>query len=216
MRTILYSHGWLEHKYFGCRVNWLKFYREIQKELDIDIIYLADNASSLEDLDKLEKSDDFIIHRFDTRITRPSFFDYNYHARAVFHMRDVILKYDPERIILCEHDFYLLNSKIINYIKSSTSGIEVFYCHKYGFPESGLFIINRDSYPAFLEYTKGDWKDMYLNLQFENVFPFTKINKDFVGDRYGEGDQPQTEAMDYYSQANTPSRKLIFNYKESK
>lgn len=74
---------------------------------------------------------------------------------------------------------------MLDYINSVESGWTVFWCSGYEMPETAIQVICEDQFDIMDNLAaKGSGEfDGHLA---ERILPFTSINKDFVGDRYGE------------------------------
>lgn len=93
-----------------------------------------------------------------------------------------------DKIIHIESDAYLLSDRIISYCNELHEGWIGFWSGKYNFPESAIQIVNRDQFAACrLFFDKAYSQHLYNpHIDIERLIPFTKVNKTFIGDRYGE------------------------------
>lgn len=228
--NILFSLCWLGEPWrLERNLKWLEFQRSIKNELGYNKIIFVDNASNIEDLKKLNgniynsnfeliyKADNDLldIYRFDEHLTRTGVWEYSYCWRGLDFVKTLIKKYNPEKIIFLDTDYYVLSSKLANYIKTLDSGWVTFWCNKYNFPEAALHILCKDTFDKLLNLDIPSWT-YYNGKHMEFILPFTTIHKDvFKGDRYGEGSLPQTDDMDYYGQFFPGSVELKFNYEKN-
>lgn len=179
------------------------------EKLKIGDLWLCDNASSLESVQRLMEAWPVNIHRFTMHLPRGHGDNpYPYVWRGLWFIKQLI-EDGYDKIITLDTDCFIVSQRLLDYVKAANSGWEVFWIPKYGFPSGELHILNRDAFPLYLEYTKGPWIDKVGQL-FESALPFSKINKDFNTDRYGETRIPQTADMDGYFQAAVDVP-LVFN-----
>ena len=119
---------------------------------------------------------------------------------------DIARKYDFEKIIHVESDCYLLTKKIIDDINNFESGWLTYWTDKYLFPETNIQVITKekffekDNLETLLEREKRKSFGFQDSFHAEKILPFTHINKDMVGDRYGEERLEQRPEHNYYCQ----------------
>ncbi|MFA6282202.1 MAG: hypothetical protein WCY05_06870, partial [Candidatus Omnitrophota bacterium] len=110
-------------------------------------------------------------------------------------------KYNFDKLILCESDAYIIRPRLFSYIKAQAGGWVAFWCPKHKFPESALQVISKD-YMARLESLYEEGEKLWMREVFaEKFLPFTKIEKRFIGDRYGEFLKKYPFDADYICQA---------------
>mgnify|MGYP003577213788 CR=1 FL=1 len=84
--------------------------------------------------------------------------------------------------------------------------------HKY--PDTTFQIINKDQFENALQFYKEDFLAFYPAELAETKIPFTKVEPQFIGDRYGDFDnRKQTDKMDFYGQCLVPNI-LVFKGKK--
>lgn len=211
--------------------RFLNYYHNL--DLGFDELVIFDNCSKVRSLSSLSfdgtftnqgkdnrctvwKSaifDEVTLFRFEEHLRRLDVADgYIYCWRAVYALRSLFAGYD--KIIFIDSDAYVLSRRLINFMRTCNQGFQSFWCPRHGFPESSLFIINKDAYPIFekycdeLSYEDRAWR----STRMETSLPFTRVSHDFNIDRFGE-DNPtpdQSREMDAYLQANLKT-KFHFN-----
>lgn len=212
--TLLYIDG---EERLNRNIKFVNYYRNLKEELGFTHFYFCDNASPLEWTDKFieatdpHKHKDIISFRYNQHLERKGVFDYPYCWRGLHTMR-VLIDSGFEKILCIDSDMYVLTKELAAYIKNCNSGWEAFWCNKYSFPEAALHILNKDKFDFFMGYTSIPWERMN-GLVMEKVLPFSKVNQDFLIDRYGEERKEQKPYMHAYGQC--PSYiELKFNMKE--
>lgn len=209
MRTALVSLCWLGEPWRIERYQrWLRYNRAIKEQLGFDDIVLIDNASSLADLAQLDFDKDTHIIRYGNHLARGGVQEIPYCWRGMEAVKQLTLVYD--KLLIIDSDCYILSQKLASYVKDLKSGYTALWCAKYGFPEAALTVLCKDAYPKVLNLSIPSY-DFYNNKPMEEILPFTHINKNFIGDRYGETGEPQTKEMDFYCQWSAGCPNLEFN-----
>ncbi len=229
---VLFSLCWLgdEHR-VKRNLAYLEYYRKLKTELGYDKIIFLDNASPMENLEKLggtvvstdgkvimhdNPGSDLLILRFDEHLARTGIWQYPYCWRALEFVKTLIPRYELDKILFIDTDFYVLSSKLAEYIKNLDSGWVSFRCPKYGFPEAALHILCKDAFEHLNNFPIPS-PTHYNDQGMEWLLPFTLVHeagKPFKGGRYGEGTNPQTPDMDYYGQWHPGCPKMVYNLKE--
>jgi len=194
-------------------IRYVEYYEKIKKDIGFDDIILGDNCSSAESMRKFKEgigiNNSVKIHVFDKHIPRKGIFEYGYAWRMLHYFRELIQD-GYEKIITIDSDGYILTKRLANYVNNCNEGWEAFWCAKYNFPEAAFHILNKDQFNFFLGYTSVPWERMNGIGAMELALPFTKVNKDFNTDRYGEDSIIQSPDWDYVGQ--TPLQmNLTFN-----
>jgi len=120
-------------------------------------------------------------------------------SRSFFSSLDIAEKRGYDKIIHIESDAFVLSDRLWKYLYDIKEGWEVLWCPRYNMPENAIQVICKDSFPEFRQQADR-FKDGIRQGIIENLLPYKKINKDFVGDRYGEIGLPFSNKMDYYCQ----------------
>ena len=103
-------------------------------------------------------------------------------------------KYD--KIIHIESDAYVLSNRLFSYLNDINSGWVALYSQKYKFPESAIQIINKDEF-----YRIDNMPEMHdFKKIAEFAIPYTRLEKSFTGDRYGEDGKLPKYEIDYVCQ----------------
>lgn len=211
MKTALVTTSYLEGQdRYDRAVKFVNYYKD-EVKVDWDM-YVLDNHSSMEVYTKFlnEVKDKTKLVRFPEHFGRPSHLDYKYLWRAVFHLQNILMSYD--KVVYMDNDFYILKQSMIDYVNALDNGWTTFWCGTYGFPETGCHVVTKDckEYQDFVACGMEQFFEKYNGKLMEHELPVTHIERKFVGDRYGERNQPQKSEMDYYAQAHNPKIKLRF------
>jgi hypothetical protein len=105
-----------------------------------------------------------------------------------------------DRVIHLESDAFLVSPRMRAYVRARTSGWTAMWCEKYHFPEIAVQIIGTDKLPALLSFTQAPYAGMIGKLPEFALRPHTEVERDMVGDRYGETDKDVPRTADFASQ----------------
>jgi hypothetical protein len=96
-------------------------------------------------------------------------------------------KYNFDKIIHIAEDAFLISDRIQTYVNNLDQGWTTFWCPRHKFPENNIQIIAGDSVKRFIAWNHEKVPySIYQNICAEFWIPFTHVNKDFKGDRWGE------------------------------
>jgi hypothetical protein len=90
------------------------------------------------------------------------------------------------KVIHIESDSFILSERLVDYINKLNHGWTSFYSARYNFPETCIQVICEDQIKKFLKFSRRDYGMNFANRPIELLIPFTNVEKNFVGDRYGE------------------------------
>ena len=213
-----------EYTYTNRYKKWYNYYRN---RFDVPIFFI-DDASTFE-LDSqifnfnTEVCDPLKInfHTFKNHLGRPGDFYLPGWARSFFYSLEIANKFKFDTIIHIESDLFVLNDNLISYIQNIETGWTTLWCKKYQCAETSCQIIGKDQFQTFknteIKYKQivdkynlpNMTRDDVLALPnpnpvvIEHMLPYTLINKEFNGDRYGESNLDITSDMDFYAQFPT-------------
>ncbi len=204
MKTALYTMIYL-NDHDGARLrramNFVRYYQKLQAELGFEKLYISDNGSNEEALQKLES---IITIPFETirrpHIPRGQGHDYLPCWRNQYGVERAIND-GFKKVIVMDDDAYLLSKRVRSYVKGLRSGWTTFWCPKYQFPEVATHILCEDTFPLFREFIATPYEQRNGKLM-EWEMPCTNINKNFNMDRYGETNTPQLPEVDGYFQCS--------------
>jgi hypothetical protein len=193
MKTLIFCTAYIEadpQRYS----DWINYYYPKLAEFGAASLFLINDGSGKSDIDPRLKPLDgeqalpdtldgnLNIVYFPDRLGRISITDFPGWWRSFKFSLSIARRYNFDKIIHIESDFYILSPKLIEYIKTIKSGWIALWSNTYRFPETAIQIICQDTFNKLekTSYRKGSKKPA------EMILPFTKIEKGFIGDRYGE------------------------------
>ena len=107
-----------------------------------------------------------------------------------------------DRILHIESDAFLISDRAVEFFNRCERGWVGLWCGQHRWPESTMQIINRDQFDAAWAFFEKPYS-AYLGQPYrpiETLIPYTSINKELIGDRYGEVGDTVPLGADYVSQ----------------
>jgi hypothetical protein len=109
-----------------------------------------------------------------------------------------------EKVVHIESDSFLISRRIQAYVNSVREGWTALWCPRHNAPESCIQIIAGESVDAFLKFAERPYADFVGDI-IEKRLPLTRVEKDFIGDRYGEYRPDVPRDADYVAQSRQSS-----------
>jgi hypothetical protein len=189
--------------------KWLHAVR--QSPLARDQILLVDDGSPVEPpLAGLERyaadalpdarpAGETVHVRFAERLGRAAMFDYPGWWRSFGLAAVYARRYGFDKVVHLESDTFLLSRRLYEHVNALSSGWTVFWCPRWGFPETCLQVIGPDAVGAYCAVSQRPYSEM-VGHPVEKLLPFTALESGFKGDRYGEYRTELPADADYASQ----------------
>jgi hypothetical protein len=107
-----------------------------------------------------------------------------------------------DRMIYIEWDFFILSDSMLHEAKNTNTGLVCYWCPRYGFPESGMFVCSSGHMESLLEIAMANTEACLTKdaTVIERCVPWTEIRKNRVGDRYPEYLDSIPQNADYCAQ----------------
>lgn len=198
--------------------RYLDWYSKIREDIGFEKIFLVDNASPENLIEKLNPSSlwrdnkqeffeakdlgenfQVIVARHSRHLPSGEHLNYPYCWRALNFIGTLLNIYD--KVVFIDSDCFVLKRSFSRYLSGINSGWVCFREHIYGFPTSELHVVCRDSQQIYSKISLKHYSE-YVGLTMEHALPFTRIEETFYGGRFGEKKTEQTDEMDFYGQAN--------------
>ena len=195
MRTLIFctAYAWDYGEWSARYRKWIDAVR--LSGLKNSLILLIDDASpSLprwEDVTIVNEGEEIplnqpiVIYHFKTRLGRPSMFDFPGWYRSYAFAAVVAKEMAFDRVLHIESDAFLISERLRQFVNNFADGWVALWPEKKGVPESGLQFIAGSHIKRFQDFTSRNY-DEFRGKIIENEIPFSHINKEFIGDRYGE------------------------------
>jgi hypothetical protein len=198
MKTIIFCTSYIDDTNNARYRKWIDYYYDKLDLFNAGNLFLIDDGSAgifLNDQVEIVKSNDLPgslksninLFHFENHLGRPSRKNYAGWWRSFTFSIKLAEKYNIDKIIHIESDYFIVSRKMIDFIAKITEGWTVFYSRFYGFPETAIQIICKDSFEKLNKaYTNAIESDYQFKKIAELVLPFSKTEKGFIGDRFGE------------------------------
>ncbi len=124
--------------------------------------------------------------------------------RSFLFSLEIARAYGFERIVHVESDAFLLSRRIVDRINATTDGWTAYWCPQYGIPEPALQVIAHDQFDAMAVVAARGLDALTVALA-ELTIPFTRIERGYAGNRYGESRGRIPGYADYACQVNAPA-----------
>ncbi len=200
-------HGWnVRYK------RWLDAL--LQSKLKFDQILIIDDGSPtlpdwpgvhvLTDLPRSQPAVPVVLFHFDTNLGRNGVYEYPGWYRSFAFAAMYADRYHFDKLIHIESDAFLVSDRIQNYFNAVADGWIALWSPRYDYPETGVQIIAGSAVEAFKAFCAHPYSE-FSGRPIEPVMPFTKVERQFVGDRYGEYLSYVPQDADWTMQTFAPS-----------
>jgi hypothetical protein len=103
------------------------------------------------------------------------------------------------KLLNIESDAFILSQRLVNYINNINDKWVALWEPKFQIPELGITIAAGSGLEKWFDETDKDYR-FYKGEQLETILPFEHVEKNFVGERYGERLDYVPEESDYACQ----------------
>ena len=192
--------------------RWIDYYSKV---FPGEALFLIDDGSPFTpsdddvqlntDVERLVLGRTASIFRFEHRLGRKPGLNYPGWFRSFVFSTEIAKRLGLKKIIHLESDAYILTRKALDYFTKTNTGWSVFWCPRYSFPETGLQIICSDQIPT-LESVAAKTYSAFANRPVEKLLPYTHIEKNIFGNRYGEYRTRVPGYADFAVQINAKTR----------
>lgn len=180
-------------------LKFMAYYSELKERLGFERIYATLNGGNPAWIANLLIWYPQIKLIYHPHLERGQFHDYLPCWRTTHDWR-IAIDDGFEKIICVDDDAFILSRRLIDHVRSLESGWESMWCPRWNFPECGLHVLCKDSFPKYFQYLTIPYSERNkTGSLIENVLPYTP-NKEFNCDRWGETRDPQRSGMDAYFQ----------------
>lgn len=198
--------------------RWLDYYKARQSLFSVDRLFVIDDGSRPEQLTFSAEIVDadrplpsthppgVVLFRFARHLGRSSVYCFPGWWRSFCYSLSIAEHYSCDKIIHIESDAFVISSQIAKYIGQLATGWTSFWCGRYHRPESAIQVICRDAFALLEPYRRSGLSFWDSTVSAERCLPFTLVNKDFVGDRYGEYLSQIPSTADYSAQTHLALR----------
>jgi len=199
MKTLIFctSHSSEESEWSGRYGRWINALENSKLEFD-QLLLLDDGSTVLPEWDGVDiiqenqlpnecPTSRGVIYHFENPLGRSTHIVYPGWYRSYMFAAAYAEKYGFEKVIHIESDAFLISDRIQEYVNDLTDGWTTFWCPRHKFPENSIQIIVGGGLKRYIEWNK----EQVPYTQYQSIFaefwvPYTYVNKEFKGDRWGE------------------------------
>jgi hypothetical protein len=110
-----------------------------------------------------------------------------------------------DKVVHIESDGFIITSRMQRYINGVTDDWIAPSIQSHAMPESAIQIMAGSGLQSYLQFARKPYSDI-VGAAAENILPFTRIEKDFIGSRYGETLHHVPREADFVTQTNPSKR----------
>ncbi|CAG1009413.1 hypothetical protein BURK1_03657 [Burkholderiales bacterium] len=213
-RTLLFctSYSYDAHAWRARQRRWLDYHLALP--LKRDAVFLIDDASPFvpDDPDvrvldalppQLPAGPAAFVYRFGEHEGRIGVAGHRGWWRSFLFSLEIARTYGFGRIVHVESDAFLLSRRIVDRINAIGDGWTAFWCPLYGFAESGLQVIAADRFDDMAAIAARGLDELTKKFA-EHTLPFTRVERAYAGNRYGENRGRAPGYADYACQVDSP------------
>jgi len=126
-----------------------------------------------------------VIFHFPDNLGRSAVFEYPGWFRSFTFAATYAKRYGFEKIIHIESDAFLVSQRIQEFCNSVEDDWVTFLGPRHGYPEAAIQIMVGEGLRRFYEIALRPYSD-FAGKPIEMALPFTRVEHQFTGDRYGE------------------------------
>ena len=161
-----------------------------------------------------ELETDLSIYSFKDNLGRQGIFTQPGWYRSFVFAAVFARHYGFNKIVHVEADAAVISQRLVDHINQFSDGWEALWCPRWNLPETSLQVIAGQSVEQLFEFAMIPYWDNFAGQQVDppedsgrnSYFPFT-VNKQFIGDRYGEYTEEIPGDADYACQVFTNIRR---------
>ncbi len=182
-------------------LKWLKYIISIQDRLWFEQIYISVNGGTADQIATILRAYPEVKLIRHNHLERGQGHDYLPCWRTTQDYR-MAINDGYDKIIMMDDDAFILSDKLIRHVHDLKTGWESMWCPRWNFPECGLSVLCKDTFPAYLKFAEIPYYERNeSNEPIECMLPYTNVNKGvFNTDRFGELRLQQEPGMDAYFQ----------------
>ena len=217
MKTLLFCTGYASslEKWESVHGRWINAVEH--SGLSVDKILIPDDGSPFlpewpgvvvidATLPEIEPDTRGVICRHSSNLGRQAVYVYPGWHRSFMLAAAYAQKYGYNKIIHIEADAFIISPRMIDHMNAYTQGWETFWCPRYQLPETAIQIIAGSALVSLYSLIDVPYSQFAGQPadpghgQGASWLPYTTVNKNFHGDRWGENRQTPPTNADYACQ----------------
>jgi hypothetical protein len=187
--------------------QWLNALRVSSLRYD-QLLLIDDGSSTVPDWGDVKivsslqddvRSSPIVLHHFEYRLgNSPG--PWLGWVRSFLYAAHYARNYGFDRVIHVESDAFIVSERLCQHFNEIENEWVILWCPHHAFPESGIQVMAGSGADMFFEFAKTPCSQL-LGRTAEWGMPRTRIEKGFIGDRYGEYLKHVPADADYVAQA---------------
>ncbi len=142
-----------------------------------------------------------VVFHFEHNLGRRSVFDFPGWYRSFKFACEYADRNGFTKVVHIESDAFVISERLRDYINAVHDGWLALWCIKHDFPEITIQVMAGSGLTAYRTFCERVPHEALVGHPYETQLPFTRIEKGFIGDRYGEGLPYVPVEADFVSQA---------------
>ena len=147
-----------------------------------------------------------VLFHFEHNLGRASVFDFPGWYRSFTFACEYADRNRFDKVVHIESDAFIVSKRLRDYIDDVDDGWIALWCAMHDFPEITLQVMAGSGLSAYRTFCASVPHEALVGHAYETQIPFTRIERGFVGDRYGERLPYVPVEADYVSQAPEADR----------
>ena len=127
-----------------------------------------------------------VMYHFPDHLGRRAVFDFEGWYRSFTFAGEIARARGFEKVVHLESDSFLISARIQRYIDNLAEGWTAFWCPRHGMPETAIQVIAGSAIARLAALPATHPHERLVGREFELQLPFDFVEKEFLGDRYGE------------------------------
>ena len=147
-----------------------------------------------------------VLFHFDRNLGRASVFDFPGWYRSFTFACEYADRNGFDKVVHIESDAFIVSERLRDFINEVDDGWIALWCALHQFPEITIQVMAGSGLSAYRTFCASVPHETLVGHPYETQIPFTRIERGFVGDRYGERLPYVPVEADYVSQAPEADR----------
>ena len=187
--------------------RWLDHHSTIG--LEYDQILIVDDGSpvlpdwpdylTITDFPETVPESEVVIYHYNNNLGSPGVFDYPGLYRSLSTGIAYAVKYGFDKVLNIESDAFVLSQQLVKYINDVDNDWLAMWDHHFQIPELGINVVAGTGLKKCCSFFKQPYENLRGKM-LEVELPFTQVEKNFTGARYGEFLDSVPKDADYANQ----------------
>jgi hypothetical protein len=145
------------------------------------------------------------LYRFDRRLGRQGRNVYPGWYRSFCLAARFAERHNFEKVVHVESDGFIITSRMQAYINDLTDDWVAPTIQSHAMPESAIQVMAGRGLVSYIQFARNPYSEI-VGTAAENILPFTRVEREFIGSRYGETLHHVPREADFVTQTNPSMR----------